>query len=106
MSGTGLECGQAPGGALQGEIDAEPGAHRSDRRRNAVTFKDDARLKDKWQEKLYLEEEIRTKANFEEIIGESPALKRALKHMASWRHRFTFDWARPPGKDSRRAFRT
>src|SRR6266699_2640308 len=30
------------------------------------------------EEKLYLEEEIRSEFNFEEIIGESPALKRAL----------------------------
>jgi formate hydrogenlyase transcriptional activator len=29
-------------------------------------------------EKLYLEEEIRTELNFEEIVGESPALKRVL----------------------------
>jgi formate hydrogenlyase transcriptional activator len=36
-------------------------------------------LKDKLAvEKLYLEEEIRSEFNFEEIIGESPALRRAL----------------------------
>jgi formate hydrogenlyase transcriptional activator len=36
-------------------------------------------LKDKLaEEKLYLEEEIRSEFNFEEIIGDSPALKRAL----------------------------
>ena len=29
-------------------------------------------------EKLYLEEEIRTELNFEEIVGDSPALKRVL----------------------------
>lgn len=31
------------------------------------------------QEKLYLEDEIRTDANFEEIVGKSPALRRVLK---------------------------
>lgn len=31
------------------------------------------------QEKLYLENEIRTDANFEEIVGTSPALRRVLK---------------------------
>ena len=36
-------------------------------------------MKDKLaEEKLYLEEEIRSEFNFEDIIGESPALKRAL----------------------------
>ena len=33
------------------------------------------------EEKKYLEEELRTEYNFEEIIGESPALKRALKQV-------------------------
>jgi formate hydrogenlyase transcriptional activator len=33
------------------------------------------------KEKLYLEQEIRTEHNFEEIIGESPALKRVLKQV-------------------------
>jgi formate hydrogenlyase transcriptional activator len=33
------------------------------------------------EEKLYLEEEIRTEHNFEEIIGESEALKRVLKEV-------------------------
>jgi len=37
-------------------------------------------LKDKLaQEKLYLEDEIRTNANFEEVVGTSPALQRVLK---------------------------
>jgi transcriptional regulator with GAF, ATPase, and Fis domain len=31
------------------------------------------------QEKLYLEDEIRTEANFEEIVGKSPVLQRVLK---------------------------
>jgi formate hydrogenlyase transcriptional activator len=39
-------------------------------------------LKDKLaQEKIYLEDEIRTEHNFEEIIGDSPALKQALKQV-------------------------
>src|SRR5579864_2382076 len=46
---------------------------------NALAFKQIDALKDKLaEEKLYLEEEIRSEFNFEEIIGESPALKRAL----------------------------
>jgi len=46
---------------------------------NALAFKEIDALKNKLAvEKLYLEEEIRTEFNFEEIVGESPALKRAL----------------------------
>src|SRR6267154_738534 len=46
---------------------------------NALAFKEIESLKNKLaEEKLYLEEEIRSEFNFEEIIGESPALKRAL----------------------------
>ena len=46
---------------------------------NALAFKEIDALKNKLaDEKLYLEEEIRTELNFEEIIGESAALKRAL----------------------------
>jgi formate hydrogenlyase transcriptional activator len=46
---------------------------------NALAFKEIDALKDKLAvEKLYLEEEIRTELNFEEIVGESAALKRAL----------------------------
>jgi len=46
---------------------------------NALAFKQIDALKDKLaEEKLYLEEEIRSEFNFEEIVGESPALKRAL----------------------------
>jgi formate hydrogenlyase transcriptional activator len=33
------------------------------------------------EEKLYLQDEIRTEYNFEEIIGESPALKKVLEHL-------------------------
>ena len=46
---------------------------------NALAFKEIDALKDKLaEEKLYLEEEIRSEFNFEEIIGDSAALKRSL----------------------------
>jgi formate hydrogenlyase transcriptional activator len=46
---------------------------------NALAFKEIDALKDKLAvEKLYLEEEIRSEFNFEEIVGESASLKRAL----------------------------
>jgi formate hydrogenlyase transcriptional activator len=46
---------------------------------NARAYAEIEQLKDRLaKEKTYLEEEIRTELNFEEIIGESPALKRAL----------------------------
>jgi formate hydrogenlyase transcriptional activator len=46
---------------------------------NALAFKEIDALKDKLAvEKLYLEEEIRSEFNFEEIIGDSAPLKRAL----------------------------
>ena len=47
--------------------------------KNALAFKEIDALKDKLAvEKLYLEEEIRNEFNFEEIIGESAALRKAL----------------------------
>jgi formate hydrogenlyase transcriptional activator len=47
---------------------------------NALAYGQIAELKDKLaQEKLYLEDEIRTDANFEEIVGKSPELQRVLK---------------------------
>jgi len=46
---------------------------------NALAFKQIDALKDRLaEEKLYLEEEIRSEFNFEEIVGDSPVLKRAL----------------------------
>src|SRR5712692_7276955 len=46
---------------------------------NALAFQEIDALKNKLAvEKLYLEEEIRTEFNFEEIIGESGSLKKAL----------------------------
>jgi len=47
---------------------------------NALAYREIETLKDKLEgEKLYLEEEIRTEYNFEEIIGNSVALKRVLQ---------------------------
>jgi formate hydrogenlyase transcriptional activator len=47
---------------------------------NALAYQEISELKDKLaQEKLYLEEEIRSEMNFENIIGESPALKHVLE---------------------------
>jgi formate hydrogenlyase transcriptional activator len=46
---------------------------------NALAFQEIAALRDRLAaEKVYLEEEIRTEHNFEEIVGQSPALRRAL----------------------------
>jgi len=50
---------------------------------NALAYGEITGLKEKLaKEKLYLEEEIRTEYNFEEIIGESTALKKVLKQVA------------------------
>jgi formate hydrogenlyase transcriptional activator len=47
---------------------------------NAMAYQEISELKDKLaQEKLYLEEEIRSEMNFENIIGNSPALKQVLE---------------------------
>src|SRR5579864_7609721 len=47
---------------------------------NALAFHEISQLKDKLaQEKLYLEDEIRSEMNFENIIGNSPALKHVLE---------------------------
>jgi formate hydrogenlyase transcriptional activator len=47
---------------------------------NALAYRQICELKDKLaQEKLYLEEEIRSEMNFENIIGNSPALKNVLE---------------------------
>src|SRR3984957_9275178 len=47
---------------------------------NALAYREISELKDKLaQEKLYLEEEIRTDSGFERIIGKSAALKRVLQ---------------------------
>ncbi|MGH9787748.1 MAG: sigma 54-interacting transcriptional regulator, partial [Candidatus Acidiferrales bacterium] len=51
---------------------------------NAYAYGEIAELKEKLaQEKLYLEDEIRSEINFEEIIGVSPALGRVLKQVAT-----------------------
>jgi formate hydrogenlyase transcriptional activator len=49
---------------------------------NALAYREIAALKERLsKEKLYLEEEIRTEYNFEEIIGDSTALKKVLKQV-------------------------
>ncbi len=50
---------------------------------NALAYQEIASLKNKLaEEKLYLEEEIRTEHNFEEIVGESAALHQVLDQVA------------------------
>jgi formate hydrogenlyase transcriptional activator len=47
---------------------------------NALAYREISALKDKLaQEKLYLEEEIRSEMNFDQIVGESAALKKVLE---------------------------
>ena len=47
---------------------------------NALAVRDLEALKDKLaQEKLYLEDEIRTEFNFEEIVGQSPTIREVLR---------------------------
>ena len=47
---------------------------------NALAVRDLEALKNKLaQEKLYLEDEIRTELNFDEIVGQSPALRQVMK---------------------------
>jgi formate hydrogenlyase transcriptional activator len=49
---------------------------------NALAYRQIEQFKNKLaEEKLYLEDEIRTEYNFEEITGQSPALKRILKQV-------------------------
>jgi len=51
---------------------------------NALAYSKIAELKEKLtQEKLYLEDEIRTELNFEEIVGKSAVLRRVLKQVAT-----------------------
>src|ERR1700741_1458302 len=47
---------------------------------NACAYHEISQLKDKLaQEKLYLEEEIRSERNFDQIVGDSPALRQVLE---------------------------
>jgi len=49
---------------------------------NSMAYQEISLLKDKLaKEKLYLEEEIQTEHNFEEIVGDSQSLKRVLKEV-------------------------
>ncbi len=50
---------------------------------NATAFQEIAQLKDQLaEEKLYLEDEIRTEQNFGEIIGDDPAFRQVLDQLA------------------------
>src|SRR5205085_1008600 len=61
------------------ELLGEVGAQLAIALDNARAYREIAELKDRLaEEKLYLEDEIRSELGFEEIIGESPALKRVL----------------------------
>ena len=71
----------AEGSFQQGDIDllAQVANQVAIAVENALAYREIAELKNKLaEEKLYLEEEIRTEHNFQEAIGESAALKRAL----------------------------
>jgi len=49
---------------------------------NAVAYREIAELKDRLaQEKVYLEDEIRSELNFEEIVGRSAALRKVLQEI-------------------------
>ena len=49
---------------------------------NALAYREITELKEKLEkENVYLRDEIRTEANFEEIVGESPGLKHVLKQL-------------------------
>ncbi len=49
---------------------------------NALAYQEISELKDKLaQEKVYLEDEIRSEMNFDEIVGKSAALRRVLKEV-------------------------
>jgi formate hydrogenlyase transcriptional activator len=51
---------------------------------NATAFQEIAQLKDKLaEEKLYLEDEIRTEQNFGEIVGDDPVFRRVLDQLAT-----------------------
>src|SRR4030095_6328127 len=47
---------------------------------NALAYREISELKDKLaQEKLYLEQEIRSELKFDQIVGDSPALRKVLE---------------------------
>ena len=62
-------------------IDEGEGVSRESRREEkALALRETAELKDKLtQEKLYLEQEIRSAMNFDQIVGDSPALRQVLE---------------------------
>jgi formate hydrogenlyase transcriptional activator len=49
---------------------------------NAAVYRENKKLTEKLsKEKLYLEEEVRSAHNFDELVGESPALQRVLREL-------------------------
>lgn len=69
--------------SMRGPCELQPDesvSHDSRHREKALAFRETAELKDKLaQEKLYLEEEIRSAMNFDQIVGDSPALRHVLE---------------------------
>jgi formate hydrogenlyase transcriptional activator len=75
-------CRDAPFSPEDIELLGEVGKQIALAVENAQAYRQITELKDKLaKEKLYLEEEIRTEHNFEEIVGESAALRRVLKEV-------------------------
>src|SRR5216117_4357785 len=74
---------------------------------NALAYREMSELKDKLaQEKLYLEEEIRSEMNFAEIVGKSSALRKVLKQVetVATTDSTVLIYGRPaPGRNSSRA---
>src|SRR5262249_56477333 len=71
--------GGEPFTAVEAEVLASVAKQMAFSVENALAFQEIAELRDRLAaEKVYLEDEIRTDYNFEEIIGESPTLKRVL----------------------------
>lgn len=80
-----LNVGSLQEGAFtqaDGELLSEVGKQIALAVANSMAYQEIAALKDKLaKEKLYLEEEIQTEYNFEEIVGDSRALKQVLKQV-------------------------
>src|SRR5262249_48280378 len=71
--------GGEPFTAVEAELLASVAKQMAFSVENALAFQEIAELRDRLAaEKVYLEDEIRTDYNFEEIIGDAPALKRVL----------------------------
>lgn len=71
--------GETPFGAHEVELLAQISGQVATALDNALAYREIAELKDRLaEEKLYLEDEIRSELNFDAIIGRSAALRRAL----------------------------